>query len=423
MDEINTILIDLLSSEDKDCSYVYPILSNLKLNDEQLKNLEIIPKLYLLYDKGILRKDLVLFSLLVNADRRYFEELIKFEKAVLQLNLEDGTTLFDFSYEKKKNWFLELIENDFGNLRSVFTEETLQRINVIKLIYNTHLEAIDLGKIKSILGETNFKSHDAILGTFLSETEHNLRIIEYCLETNPEGALNVSELFHFVWNNNILSVLSKYVKLHKLEYWDDIKQLIKTHEDFLNTTYPNQTDVIASSYTETETFFVYTILHNVIKSIKLCHNLNPNDYQTKTNISSIIEKTKQLIIQIKKDDLLIDTLENIFVLIFMRDDSGFFCNQNELFLNILFLKSLINEIKTTRKFEKNSDIYKRFHELSDYVTDALWRLELITSIEKCDGDFSKKSILTYMLASPESLINICLKKENFEKAHQVIKVS
>lgn len=65
---------------------------------------------------------------------------------------------------------------------------------------------------------------------------------------------------------------------------------------------------------------------------------------------------------------------------------------------------------------KNTVAFKVFTELNKYLLDALWRYELVTSIKGVDLPLSKKhGFLSYMLASPESLIYMCLKKGDFEK--------
>lgn len=427
MENFNTVLAELLMSDtEENHSKFYKELMNLRINIKELKNSDIISRLHTLYKKRILRKDLILYSLLVNEDKYLFENLIEHDNRMVKLDLENPTSLFDFTYVKKKHWFLEIIENEYPNIKDVFNEDILMRIYFIKLVYFSNLDRIDVDAIKRVLKQLNYLWEDKFVTTYVNELKRILNVIEYCTKTTKENC-DITELYYYIWNNSVLNVLSKYVNLQDCNNWHDIKNLIKDEETFLKDNYNLKDE---DEYSQSEIFLSFTILYNVIKCVKLCHDLKDDDTVTKSNISGVVEETKEMILQIEKETLLVELLEDIFVLVFMKNERNddmelaeFFCNANELFLILLFLKSIINDITIVKRIDKQSTLYKRYKNLCDYVTDAFWRLELITTLEMDSEESSKKSILHYMLAPPESLICICLKKGNFEKANEVIQVN
>lgn len=420
MEDFNIIVANLLlSNEDKNRWKFYNALMNIKLNIEDVQKSEIIHKLYALYEKNIIRKDLILFSLLVNEDKTLFEQVVAYDNSKIKLDLEQRTTIFDYTQVKKRNWFLDIIEEDYPNLDNIFNQDVLLKIYFVKLIYFSNLQNVDIEDIKHVFNKIEHKIwEDEIVTTYTNETKHILNVIEHVTRHTKENC-DTTELYYYVWNNCVLNVLSNYTNLDESDNWSDITKLVKD-EELLKENY-NVQDV--NEYTQSEIFASFTILYNTIKCIKLCQTLKEEDTATKCRISAIVEENKQMILQIKKDSLLVEILENIFLLIFIKESSQsqFFNNTNELFLIILFLKAVINEITSLKRIEKHNEVYKRYCSLCNYVTDALWRLELITTI-KNENEDTTNNVLQYMLATPESLICFCLEKGNFDKANEVIQV-
>lgn len=431
MEELNDELIKLLSSEEckPKSSHIYNLIANLKVSEEEYKNFDLVQKLYLLHDQGIIRKDLVYLSFLVNDDSRLLKKVLAFDESMLLLNVEDVTTFYDFTYQRNRHWFLEIIKKDFSNLDAVFNEEMLRKVNLLKFYNVTNYPRIDLELINKKLANQNLPNDD-FAQIYVKEISHMLDIVKFCLSIS-EQQINNSELYYYLSKHNLLETLSKFLNLKKSEYWMNILELIEQHAIFIKNTYVSKEKPKNENYKEAEIFVSFCVILNTLQSIQLCHELKSNDEIGKENISHIMQTSKTMIRQIKNDALLVETLENMFSLIFVREEhflsnsslsySKFYCHENELLLILSFMKTLITEIKTIKEFDKTSNIYQRLLELNNKVTDALWRLELITCISKTPIEINK-NVLPYLLAPPKSLINLCLKNDDFQKAHQVVQV-
>lgn len=422
MEDFNTILANLLlSNDDKTRSRFYKALMNFKLNyEDDLKNSDIVQRLYSLYEKNILRKDLLLFSLLLNEDKTLFQHVVEYDHSNVKLDLRQPKAIFDFMLIKNRHWFIYIIENDYPNLENFFNNDVLTRINIAKLIYFSNLQSIDVRAVNDAFNKVySTVWEDKIVNAYIIQIGHILNVMEHVQKHTKENC-DITELYYYIWNNSVLNVLSKFTNLNESNNWINVMKLIKDEELILNECYNVQECNVC---TQSETFASFTILFNIIKCIKLCHNLKEDNILAKSTISSTVEETKHMILAIERDTLLVEILEDIFVLIFIREtnQTQFFNNTNQLFLIILFLKSAINEINILKKIEKQSNIYKRYCNLCNHVTDALWRLELLTTINS-DGKETTPKILQYMLAPPESLICYCLEKGNFDKANEVIQV-
>ncbi|KAF7283088.1 hypothetical protein GWI33_001492 [Rhynchophorus ferrugineus] len=128
----------------------------------------------------------------------------------------------------------------------------------------------------------------------------------------------------------------------------------------------------------------------------------------------------------------IELLEIIFATIFIKKSDikanqlelensnlpiSFICKKKEVRLLLFILKTVTDKVWLEKQYPQGSEACKRLDQLRKNVTDALWRLDLIESLPKC-----KKSLLHYMLAEGETLLNICLKCAEFSKAVEVLKV-
>lgn len=428
MDELHNCINELINTNNKDhcCKYskrLYRLLSQTKLLDNEVDifNEIVIPKIFILISNNKIAKDLVYLSLLPNSDRNLLQRLFNFEKASIVLDIKNPILLFDYCLYKSQHWLLEVVANeDVTRYSNIFSEDTTYLINLLKLINLTNQFTIDISKVKLYLSEISL-SDNSFVEFYVKELKRVLDVVRLCQKYQGEN-LNVSEIYYFASNKSLLEVFSKFLDLQSFDVCDNVLEKLKEYE----------------SQTEFEIFNAYIILFSILYCLNLCKAISKDVTvdSNKDEISEIIKQTESKLINMKNYKLQMEILENVFSFLFLQkehfllkdesltEDSQFYCSENEVRLLLMFIKSVCDEIKKRNPYEKTSEEFRRFTELNKYLADGLWRIELITNTNYAMSTKAKiqNNIVSYMLASPESLINLCLKQNDFNKAHQVIQV-
>ncbi|XP_018333319.1 zinc finger FYVE domain-containing protein 26 homolog isoform X2 [Agrilus planipennis] len=355
----------------------------------------------LLQEKKI-QKDLLYLTLMTQKDCSLLSELIK--KFPQVLDLKEPVSIYNYSIKNEKHWLLEVIENE--ELHSTFSEKIIYKIRLLQNINITNncasyksLEELNTSHFDLPGSNGFFKLYCDVIKR-AKKTVDIYKIIE--------KDINLKELLLLCCQNSLLNVFFSSLDLTESVLWPKIL----TELESLN----NETDIT--------TFKCFIIIYTVICSLQLCKNIpEGNHFKHKDVISSKIEEAKQHLMSLIDIKWQTIVLENIFVLMFLKSDSHtFFCQEKEIRLLLTFLKTCIEDIQPKHLYNRNSESVKRINELSKCVTDAFWRFEIVTEENSLADLPREKDLISRMLASPESLINICLKQNSFRKANQVIKV-
>lgn len=407
MDNLHYHLSELISnnSTEKHVKELYKILSTLQLSEEETSIfIDIIqPKLVVLINNGTLDKVSVYLSLLANPDTNIIRNFCEFEKASFELDMTDPNSIFKYTVYTKQHWFANIILNTSYDRN--FSQDIVLFIKVLRLIYYSNSSVVNIETIRGLL-DTLEKSdlQDKFVAYYIRELRQVIKVVTF-IKPKLAGNKNtsVSKIYHSATSQSALETFSDYLDLSDTEISEQILLELK----------------------DEHVFTAYSILLNLIKSLKQCkEGLNAKE----DRISSTIEETKLRLLNLLDAPQQLELLENIFVLLFMQnrnlnqtdtDSEEFYCHENEVRLILLFLKSVCEELRLKNQFKKQSAAYGRFLDLNKKVIDGLWRFELIMGVE---SEKFSKNIVRYLLAPPESLIHLCLKRDDFEKAHQVLQV-
>lgn len=371
---------------------------NFNEKDECLQLDQISKLIEQLYNEGKISRDVLYLSLLSNANSFLINELIKYEKSVVKI-LDYPGSLYDFVICKNRQWFDISIEND--DLNNIFDQNILNIVNVLKLVYHTnkHLKP-NQEKLK-----TNFQELNEFWKTYFTRIQFLWDIIDCCTSIEPNIDLN--EIFVYSSQNPCIKILVNYIK------WEQFK-----YEEVLNIL--QKEDKVYNSTKQVDNILAYSICMTIFNSIQEISSLS--------NIRILINKLKEKLLSINNKKMIVKLLENIFTILFIMTNNftnrqgfnTFICQEPEIRLILFILKELLDETKARGLFNVNSSEYADFLSIQKYVANALWRLELISKVkspQKCE-----RKLLKYMLAMPESLIQMCLKEGDYERAYQVVQV-
>ncbi|XP_044264148.1 zinc finger FYVE domain-containing protein 26 [Tribolium madens] len=395
MDHLIASLDKLLKYKTEDPSRFYTFLSDCgETDDKQWESL--IPKIYYLYERQVLRKDLVYLSLLASQNHALLGKFIDYDKSIYSLDVSDPVSLYDYHVYKKQHWVYEIIDNPGNYPKLVDLKNIYNKFQMIKFVKETNLSVVEIDQLESLTREINFEFLDDFWKFYVEEITRFISTVKFCKTLKTDA--NDSDLFVFASKNTPLDTLSRFTDLGDATQWENISsKLACNHDQFI-------------------IFTGFTILATLINL--LIDNYNPN--LKKDHINALFETLKSKLIDLKDKQLQIELLENIFRLMFHRKAHEFTCKEKEIRFVLFLLKSVTEELKLKKVYERDSDHYRRLSTLSNYVTDALWRLDLILNTKITPK--IQEQLLNYMLAPPESLIHICLKRQNFERAHQVIEI-
>lgn len=418
MDQLH-ICIDCIINDSVDFNpqSIYQTLSEVNIietEEEQLK--EIISKLYQLCKERKLSKYYVYLSCMANDNCTLLEKFIEYDKANANLNTLSKLEIFEFVVFKRKHWFLKVLQRFESLGKENFDEIVYQKILLAKLIELTNAADIDTEKIEDVLNGM-FTSDDKFVEFYKIEIKRVLDVTAFMERLNLTQN-RTGEVLHFLICNSLLSSLSKYVKLQQTDYWTDIDNKLREN-DALCFKEDEETS-------ELDIFLAFTIIHTIL-SVVVSANKD-------TFVKDDLEKAKQNFFKISSAKLQIEVIKILFILIFLRNEHLKICSDGEEqqgYLNnysslngiLQFLKDIFETIKIQNRFNKESPEYKTFMKFNKYLMDAVWRLELVSHVKASKLTILPHRLISYMLAPPESLIYMCLKSKDFERALQVIRVS
>lgn len=410
MEEILIIVESLLKSEtaedlQREFYKKFCKFKGTEKNEETYLSEYVFPKLQLLYDENILQKDIVYLMLIAHSNLELLEKCIGYDKSIFQLNIADPSSLYDYTIFKKRHWFYEVLSS-YDKVKGIFNKNINNKILALKLIEVTNNPEISIEQIKIFLENIDTADIDPFWKCYIKEIGHIINTIEFCERVGHSASAN--EIFFYMSEHCALETFSKYIDITEVE-WNEI--LDKLYEE---------EELHAHSDVQSQ-FLAFYILGSIFKIV-----LKENN--TKLNVNEVLEDIKSKILSLKSKLLQIEILENIFAVLFLKTshilqneaEEEFICKEKQIRLILYFIKMVIDEVKLKHLYDKDSDEYFRFNNLNKYVTDAIWRTELIEDIKepaKCENN-----LLKYMLASPQSLIQMCLKRGDFKRTYQVIEV-
>lgn len=417
MDKLQINISGIINdSEDLNPEAIYQALSEINVTeteDEQLK--EVISNLYHFCKERRLSKYYVYLSCMANDHCRLLQKFMEHDKANANLNAICKLEIFEYVVFKRKHWFLKVLKRFESLGKEYFNEIVYQKILLAKLIEVTNATDIDTEKIEDILNAM-FTSDDKFVEFFKTEVKKVVHVTSFIERLNLTKS-RINEVFHFIICNSLLSCLSKYVKLQERDYWTDIESELRDNDAQLykDTEKTTEVDIFLSF------IIIYTILSVVISD-------NKNSF-----VRDDLEKAKENFFKINSTKLQIEVIKVLFIVIFLRKEhlKTITGEEQQEYLNdcsslngiLQFLKDIFEIIKIQNRFNKESAEYKTFMKFNKYLVDAVWRLELISHVKASKLTILPHRLISYMLAPPESLIYMCLKSKDFERAQQVIRVS
>ncbi|KAL3287108.1 hypothetical protein HHI36_001589 [Cryptolaemus montrouzieri] len=131
---IDELYFSTLEEQDQKLRVFYKNFARLKLSQEHQHGfLKIVmPKIHSLLTKSVIRKDLLLLSLLSEQNFNILELFLEYEKGCFELNLQQPSSLYDFCIFKKEHWILEIIRNFNQIDEGVFGSNICNKLIVLK---------------------------------------------------------------------------------------------------------------------------------------------------------------------------------------------------------------------------------------------------------------------------------------------------
>ncbi|CAG9863410.1 unnamed protein product [Phyllotreta striolata] len=362
----------------------------------------ILPKINDLCNKEILQKDILYLSLIGCQNFELLQRFIKYHENSIDIHLEKPTTLYDYCVCKKDHWFNKFISK---KTLSITDQNILSKICILRLIHLTNTNDLNLNLLKILLSEIDHYNVQTFWTNYIKLMKFFDKFIDYC-EANLSNT-NVRDIFNHFRENCILHAFSNYFKF-KTANLNEILEFIKEEEELFKT--PNNQSV---------QFEAFMIVGNLFRCITKTPNLNIDD---------TVKTIKQRLLNIDQLSMQLLLLEDIFTAIFAEsryvhvkmEENALICEEKEVRLILYLVKDVLEEIKLKYTPAKDSAEHIRLSRLNKVVADATWRMELIRSVK--ENSKCEKFLLKYMLSSPESLIQMCLKRNDFERACQVIQI-
>lgn len=401
METLTCIVDDLLALETDDKPQFYRLLSDFHLEDNELAyfNEVLIPKIDSLYKAQILHKHFVYLSLIASKNFKLLELFVTYDKKVFVLEINDPVSLYKYCLYKEKHWISEVITH-LPEYERFFSPDVMRHLHLISLVQKSNLSEIQIDELENLYLELKGESVNEFWDNYIKKIGKLIDVTKYC-KSVAKIETSDTELFYYTSNNSLLGTISFYTDLSVKTQWDQVFNLLNIHSD------SNQIDVFTG-------FAVLSSLADLL--------IDKNQELTKKNYVNILyDDLKSKILSIKNKLLQIDLLEQVFGLLFHRNSNTFTCRERHLRFILYLLKSVIEELTLKKIFIFKTPEYQRLYKLQGFVSDGLWRLDLI--LDTATPLKIENEIVNYMLASAESLIHLCLKTDNFQRAHQVIEVS
>lgn len=380
---------------DVDDEEIYKLLSEINPEEGQLDG--IVKDLYELCKNRKLSKYYVYLSCMANDNNNILQKFIEYDLANANLNAISKIEIFEYVVFKRKHWFLEVLDRFESLGKQYFDENMYQNILIAKLIELTNITDFDADKIETGVLDVMRVSEDEFIEFYKTEVRRVLNIIRFIESLNLTNNRS-RDIFNFIICNSLLNSFSKCVNLQERKYWNCIE------EKLLNE--------------EVDVFLGFTIVYTILAFV----NSDKKHFDD-------LEKTIQDFFKITSTKLQLEVIKIIFILIFLRkghlktaaNETNYLNNSISLNIILQFLKNIFETIKIQNRFnDKESMEYKTFMKCNKYLVDAIWRHDLISHVKP---SISPQNFIPYMLAPPESLIYLCIKHKDYERAHQVVRVS
>ncbi|XP_060519103.1 zinc finger FYVE domain-containing protein 26 homolog [Cylas formicarius] len=363
---------------------------------------------------GLLEWDKLYRSLVVSRNANLLNMFMKLSKRKFHLVPSDAYSLYDFTVFFKKHWLKEVIDNyDYND---VFPVKVMDKIGCLKLIQTSNRLNYDFSSsnLRAILNKVKLSNLDEFFIFYVKEVRCLLEVVDYCKNLDPN--LLESRIFEFSSRHSMLDVLSHYLDIEQINSEQMLAEFDICNE-LLDYDINDQKKELFCFSILTAMFNIITYSGNVKEAVN--HRLN---------------EIKTRLLQIENKDLQLEMLENIFAMIFLTkqciktsdwdkcDETEFqICHENEVRIVLFLVKSVIDVLQLQKVYSKAQlEQVQRFKDFNKCVSDAMWRFQLISKLDKKTK--KGKGFLNYLLAPPESLIYMCLKKGNIEGAYQVLKI-
>lgn len=393
----NSKAISLETSETNLEEKLYESIVHYNEKGECLQLKKILKLIEQLNNERKISRDILYMTLLSNTDTYLVKELITCDKSHFKL-FEYPNSFYDLVVYKKKQWFELSIEND--DLNILFDGNILKIINILKLVHHTN-KNLKLNQVEI----SNFEEWNYFWKSYFSGIKYLWDVIEYC--TSIESNIDLNQIFTYSSQHACLQILFNHLQCENFKY-EGIISILK------------QEDELYGSTKQIDTILAYSIIMTIFKTIK--------DINLLTNLNNLIQNLKEKILSINDKKIIIKLFENIFSILFItkdnftnnKENNSFICREPEIRLILILLKDLLDEMKLKNIFSIHSNEYTDFLNIQKYVANALWRVDLISNVkspQKCE-----RKLLKYMLAMPESLIQMSLKEGDYERAYQVVQV-
>lgn len=388
----------------------YKAFQYCSINDEEEESifLKLIPTLYMLCESGRLKKDLIYLHLLALQNEKILQKFIDTDAENSTLDTLKPCKMYAYLLHQKHHWILAVIEK-YKTLGLHFTKQTVNKFMLLELIKASNSQDIDL--IKGILIDLKDRQlNDTFMKYYLNEVADAISVIDAIKALCPECDCSSFDLMFFVIKNGALKTVSEYLDLQQSDKWNQLEILINAYEAKRARSDPSERDI----------FIAFTAIDKLL--IKSSERTT-----TKTTMQETLNEIQLQLCTLQNPKLLMECMEIIFTLLFLREEhcqincnvKAFVHDGVKTKLMLQSLKLIIETVKMKDLLRNDVEQYKVLDELYKHVIDAVWRYELLVEIT---GTKFLENPIYYMLASPESLIHMCFKKEHFRKAQQVVQV-
>lgn len=409
MDQILKQCDELLKygSDDENRQKLYQLLGEYDCASSDIYYLYqyVFPKIYEICGQQKIRKLYIYLSLITYQNLEFLRNFIKYDKSIFRLNIEDPVSLFEHIIYKGQHWF-ECIVKCPEEYDKIFDINIYNKLVFLKFLNVTNSSKLCYEKIINLLRKLDTNNLEEFHNEYIEHINHFVHITETC-SANLIHNTTLEEIFLYSTNHTALETLHFFTDLRNIR-----------NEDILELFYTEPEDSIQQ---DLNIFTSFDVIANLLD----CILLDPKYI----DIPSIMTYIREKLLNISEKPLQVQVLRCIFSVIFLKasnlrnveSEKEYICQSKDIRMIIYLLKDVLDEIIVNKDYEKQSQELQDISELKVIVTDAIWRMDIITDVKeqkKCN-----KNLLSYMLSSPESLIQMCLKCHNLERAYQVIKVS
>ncbi|XP_050296333.1 zinc finger FYVE domain-containing protein 26 homolog [Anthonomus grandis grandis] len=384
----------------------------------------ILSKTWKLLENQVIYKDILYFSLLRNNNFELLKCCMNWEMSIMDITtkdaLKDPCVLFDYTIYDKRHWFYQLFKYSNNMTKEILPTVLINKINYLQLInmtVNNCGQEFNVVMIKeNILECNNSIEVDEFWKYYVKEIEYIINMYEFFQKLDNEITNEV--FINLASKNSTLDLASDSLNLNEHHL-----QLIEWFQALDDTKVPHTEDIKSQS----NTLICFSILAQLYKL------LLPNCGPEKTiNVGSIVEDIQTKLLSINNHSQQLELLELIFASSFLKysqlispctkklEYDKYIFNEKEIRIILFTLKNVLEQLKFKKVYENEPESLEKLNNLHKLTLDAIWRLELIVNVVsslKCETN-----LLYYMLAQPDSLINICLKAGDFGRATQVLQI-